>query len=247
MIWDDFKSIVQGVTDFFNEDNYIKSDDNQSIYDNHEIVAAIAENARAKEIAYANLEKEISQLNQDFSIQQFLIYAGTVFMSLLNTKNTMILEPTKNCIHDDLYNLMCEDYKILKSKGEINLVKNISIEGSTLESYQNDKESELLTVRLKAKFMDYFVEAETGSFRRGNRYDKRMHDCKLIFIKNMHYDKVADEKEIINCPNCGAPLEAGSLNTCKYCNTVVALPKKQWLLMSFEIKEIVNSYLYEKS
>ena len=189
----------------------------------------------AKEISILN--EKIRIRNPEFSPEIMLAYAKKVFELLINTRYTQNIDSIEHCLHKDLYQNICSEYSQLKAQGLLNFIKNVSVFHKQIKSYEIIDNNEVMTINLKARFMSYYITAETRDFVSGNRYDTITYMAEMKFIKNEKYDK-ATEVTPTNCPNCGAPLDEAYINICSYCNTVVPLPKKEWLLISNDLRVI---------
>ena len=182
--------------------------------------------------------ESITKTTPDYSYPEFESYAIGVLNDLLKSRQTLMLDHFSNCLSKEYYHRLCSDYLDLKSRGLINVNDRIRFQRFYLDSVDNIDAVDTINVKAYLSYRDYYRSADTGLFLRGKRYDSDNYLCCMTFIKNGNYDQ-NNVKIITNCPNCNALLDEGSINVCKYCETVVPLPEKQWLLSNckFEIED----------
>lgn len=197
--------------------------------------------AMVANIAYADEHRQaiqtIRQKNPDFNMSEFLMYVGKFFADFLNTRMTLNLDSIKQCMTKDLYDHMCIVYSKLKKDALTNMINGYTHESTLLVSYKTLADDEFIELRMNVSYMSYYLVTGTNKFVRGNRYVPEKRVERLTFMKNKNYSKEKEQLPV-NCPNCGAPLDEAYINVCPYCNTVVPLPEKEWLLCSFkEVKQ----------
>ena len=171
----------------------------------------------------------ITKTTPNFSYPEFECYVKSVLRKLLESRQTMTLDHFSNCLSKEYYHRLCTEYLDLKNRQLINIIRRIDIKRLSIQSFNTIGGVDTINVKLYISYMDYYKSAVTGIFLRGNRYDTDDYIYSMEFIKNNNYDE-KNVKSITNCPNCGAPLDEVFINVCKYCDTVVPLPDKQWLL-----------------
>lgn len=191
------------------------------------------------------LNKKIRVRNPNFNPEKMLAYAKKSFELLIYSRYSQNFDSIEHFLHNDLYQNICSEYKQLKEQNLLNFIKNINVIQKRIKSYEIVEDAEIMTINIKARFFNYYITADTKKYVKGNRYDAQPYLAELKFIKNKDYDKEAD-KFITNCPNCGAPLDEVHINVCTYCNTVTPLPKKEWLLISYDLKETVIDDMFKR-
>lgn len=227
---------LEDIFDFFSSSNR-KSQIEEEQLQRHKLnqmscIAAIEAIKQQK-----NLADQIKVRNSDFSETAFTDYAVGFFENFLNTRMTYNLDSVRHCLTKDFYQNMCSAYLAQKEKNEAIIIKKYEVLSSSLISYKEVNSEEYIEMRLINKYMAYFVDANTQDYIRGNRYDAEQKCELLTFMKNKNYDK-SKEKSRVCCPNCGAPLDEVYINVCKFCNTVVPLPEKEWLLCKFKESKV---------
>lgn len=191
------------------------------------------------------MNNEIRIRNPEFNPEEMLAYAKKVFELLINTRYTQNIDSIEHCLHNDLYQNICSEYNQLRAQNLLNFIKNVTVHQKQIKSYDIVDDNEVMTINIKARFMSYFITADTRQYVRGNRYDAKAYLAEMKFAKNKKYNKEA-EKLPTNCPNCGAPLDEAYINVCSYCHTVVPLPKKEWLLISNDMRETAIEDMMKK-
>ena len=144
-------------------------------------------------------------------------------------------------MHTNLYNTT---QKQVQSKIEQKVIyhyESIAINTAYLTSFVRDEQYEYLTVYLNARFIDYQTNEESGAIIRGDKNTRWDFRYKMKFMRSVGMksnDANASEYETgHNCPNCGAPVDAGSKDrVCPYCGSGFSvINDRVWQVSDFNL------------
>lgn len=153
---------------------------------------------------------------------------SNIFIMLVLGIQTGDLDNVKHFLSDEIYN----KYKTMidedKRRNEMHCfdeanVKNISIQSRAIEG-----EYEVVEVFITSRYMNYFINLDTGKTVRGvdNRREENTHT--LIFKKRTDAVKGA----VVKCAGCGANLDVNFTGKCEYCGTIHSAEKYDYILTS---------------
>ena len=135
----------------------------------------------------------------------------------------------KELLTDELYNNYCTNLESLKLKEQKNVMKGFDLSNIKLTGLKEENNLYIATIVLNVKFYDYIIDKK-GNVLRGSDSRKVNNTYKLTFIRSK--DK---EKDIINCPRCGAPVLGNATGICEYCGSKLINDTYDWVLSKKEI------------
>ena len=195
--------------------------------------------SRSQAAAPANKTDEISSQIKEhdplFTAQDFLAFAGDVYMDIQSAWEKRDLTPVRAVLHQNLYQQTEKQIQKKIQDGIVNHLERISVNKSYLMSYHKDEDYEYLDVYLAASMIDYQVKEATGEILYGDKTTRWNMQYKMTFMRSVgSLTKSAEDKEKgLVCPNCGAPLTGTSFGKCEYCDSIVTTGAYDWVLSAF--------------
>ena len=195
--------------------------------------------SRPQAAAPANKTDEISSQIKEhdplFTAQDFLAFAGDVYMDIQSAWEKRDLTPVRAVLHQNLYQQTEKQIQKKIQDGIVNHLERISVNKSYLMSYHKDEDYEYLDVYLAASMIDYQVKEATGEILYGDKTTRWNMQYKMTFMRTVgSLTKSAEDKEKgLVCPNCGAPLTGTSFEKCEYCDSIVTTGAYDWVLSAF--------------
>ena len=173
----------------------------------------------------------LKQKDPNFNEQTFLERVGNEYVQMQDAWESKNWEPMRAFMTDSLYQQMGRQLDELKKANQTNHVDRISVLDASIRRYAQEGDNDVLVVRLSTRICDYTTDDNTGSVVRGNQNKElyMTYDWKLIRQK----DQLTQEQSVmtvVNCPNCGAPLEVNQTGKCPYCGSVITLSEHDWAL-----------------
>ena len=181
------------------------------------------------------VDQQIKAKDPLFTAQDFLAFAGDVYMDIQSAWEKRDLTPVRAVLHQNLYQQTEKQIQKKIQDGVVNHLERISVNKSYLMSYHTDEKYEYLDVYLAASMIDYQVKEATGEILFGDKTTRWNMQYKMTFMRSVgSLTKDAKDKEKgLVCPNCGAPLTGTSFGKCEYCGSIVTTGAYDWVLSAF--------------
>lgn len=191
--------------------------------------------ATAPEDRTEEISRQIKEYDPLFTAQDFLSFAGDVYMDIQSAWEKRDLTPVRAVLHQNLYQQTEKQIQKKIEDGIVNHLERISVNKSYLMSYHKDEKYEYLDVYLESSMIDYQVKEATGEILYGDKTTRWKMQYKMTFMRSagsLTRDARDKEKGLI-CPNCGAPLTGTSFGKCEYCGSIVTTGAYDWVLSAF--------------
>jgi predicted lipid-binding transport protein (Tim44 family) len=117
-----------------------------------------------------------------------------------------------------------------------NQIDNVDVEAVELCRVQHDGAHVAATLRITASCIDTTVDA-SGKRISGNPRVPRRFSEYWTFVK--HAD-AKGSSSLVNCPNCGAPLEVSQAGVCEHCQSKLTLGRFDWVASRIEQDEDIS-------
>ena len=175
---------------------------------------------------------QIQAIDPTFSSDKFIGFAREVFMTIQAAWTAKDWKPIRPFENENLFNTHKQQLDEYIRMGRTNVIEKIGIKHCSLQSFQQDGEKEVLTVRLNAVMRDYVIEDATKKVLESD--PNRDWYMKYVMVFNRKAGVKTDPSRkgnaVTNCPNCGAPTEITSSGQCPYCGSVVTNGEHDWVL-----------------
>ncbi|MBR5721341.1 MAG: TIM44-like domain-containing protein [Clostridia bacterium] len=180
--------------------------------------------------------KPMSALKEEdpmFSDTNFKEKLSNLYVQMQNCCTAKDIEPLRPYLTDNLYNQFNRQIEMLKQTNRTNRIDRIAVLEVELLGYTDDSVNDTVYAQLKTRITDYIIDDKTGAVVSGsNTAEKFMvYEWALIRSKGKKTDASVESK-IVNCPNCGAPVNLNHTAKCEYCGTVIASADFDWTLTS---------------
>ncbi|MBY0584978.1 TIM44-like domain-containing protein [Murdochiella sp. Marseille-P8839] len=171
----------------------------------------------------------------NFSKPEFLLRASDVFIALQQAWTAKDWRGIRVFESNSLYDQHARQLQVYIDKGQTNVVEDISILNTVLESYEEDRENSYLSVILEARYRDYVIEDESGRVIKGDKKSRYIMTYRMQFMRSLEAktEKSSDTK-VTQCPNCGASLSISQNGICEYCGAEVTTGANQWVLTALQ-------------
>lgn len=171
----------------------------------------------------------------NFSEQMFISQITNMFMRLQLAWMNKKWEEARPFESDALFNMHNMQLSQYIASKTTNKMEDICVMNTELESYRTQSDYEYLDVIIKARFVDYVINDETGSLVKGNNkfpvtmtYRWKMMRKQGVKSTYAHVDATA-------CPNCGANISINQAGKCEYCDSIVTRGDYDWVLSEIEV------------
>ena len=124
---------------------------------------------------------------------------------------------------DELYNTYMMQLDALKLKNQKNIMSDFKL--ITVKIYNITEENGLLNISiyLRCQMYDYVIDNEEKVVR-GDKNHKIDIEYEITFVKT------TNEIHETVCPNCGAKIDAVTSGKCDYCDSVIVVDAKDYVM-----------------
>ena len=171
----------------------------------------------------------ISEHDENFSKERFLSYSTSIFLDTIKNNSNNDLKKLR--MHEDrnMYNKEKEIIDDYISQHNRHIRSMVTIRNNCLSCYEIYKGKEYLSVKIKARLLDYVIN-EDGNVIKGSNTDFVDNFYTLTFVRKYGVVTTDHSLSIDNCPNCGAVVKANSTGICVYCKTNLINGNVTWIL-----------------
>ena len=200
--------------------------------DNSNLNSEDKEKVKVKRVKYTDEDiilETISKHDKNFSKERFLSYSTSIFLDTIKNNSNNDLKKLR--MHEDraMYNKEKEIISDHIAQHNRHIRSMVTIRSNSLSCYETDKDKEYLSVKIKARLLDYVINKE-GNVIEGSNTDFVDNFYTLTFVRKCGVVTTDHSLAIDNCPNCGAVVKANSTGVCVYCKTNLINGNVSWVL-----------------
>ena len=174
---------------------------------------------------------ELVKLDSSFNQGMFITKVNNIFVMLHTAIMMDDLDRVRHFISDDLEERYEEILRELNSKNLRQMYDELNVKTTEVKDVIIDGDKAIIKVDIISRYMDYYIDKNTGDYVSGNR-DRRIEKTNhLVFEKKIsaHYNGI-----IRKCSSCGASIDVNANGKCPYCGNIFKTEKYDWILVSIE-------------
>ncbi len=138
------------------------------------------------------------------------------------------------CFTDVMYTQFERQLESMKQQGLVNYVERISVLGVELKGWQERGGEDHIIAELRTRIVDYTVNAD-GEVVSGSKAAEKFMTYEWDLTRPAgQLTQNGDQMQVVNCPNCGAPLSMNESAKCPYCDSVITLESHDWVICSIK-------------
>ena len=176
--------------------------------------------------------EEIKKYDSNFNESVFINKADRIFIMILDAIMEKNINNIKHYISDNVYNDLNQLVSSYNEKNIIRIFDEMNIKSTEIMNVNIYDNKLFITVKLISRYMDYFIDPDTGNYISGIN-DHRIETEHIIeFVKNI------DAKEIgitINCNTCGNSMNVNDSGICPFCKNIIDMSKYDYIIHQFII------------
>lgn len=170
-----------------------------------------------------------------FSKQQFLLRVSDVFVALQQAWTAKDWRTIRAFESNNLYDQHARQLQQYIDKKQTNVVEDISVLETRIESYEEDEENSYLNATIIARYCDYVIEDESRRVIKGKKGHRYIMTYRMQFMRKLDAKtENQTQTKATQCPNCGAPLAINQNGICEYCGAEVTTGANQWVLSALQ-------------
>ena len=185
------------------------------------IIYIAYKNQQTQKLIKENIEKGLSSTlelldpkNYDESkaleIEAFNLYKQIQF-AWMNFDEDLL----RKCTTDEMFNMYLMQMDTLKVKNEKNVMYDIKYISSNIMGEEEVNGQQTIKIRMDVTCYDFVVNTNTKQVTRGNAAKLNTYTYELTFVKT------TESNDIIQCPQCGAPVKGNNSGKCEYCKSTL--------------------------
>ncbi|MBQ3865044.1 MAG: Tim44 domain-containing protein [Clostridia bacterium] len=172
----------------------------------------------------------------NFTKAAFVEKVSNMYIQMQHAWQDKAWEPMRMHMTDALYSQMERQLEDYKRNGRTNIMERIAVLGVRIIGYSNDAVNDILTLRVNTRLVDYTVDDNTGAVISGSKTAEKFMEYEYTYIRSTDQVTPTQEEEVkvLNCKNCGAPLQVNHSGQCPYCDSVITASEYDWVLSSIK-------------
>ncbi len=183
-------------------------------------------------------EKDLDRLlekDPNFSKPQFLLRVSDVFIALQQAWTAKDWRSIRPFESNALYAQHERQLQVYIDQHRTNVVEDISVLNTWVESYEEDHENDYLNAIIEARYSDYVVDDLTEKVVQGEKDKRYIMTYRMQFMRKKGVlTQSTTQTTVTECPNCGAPLSINQNGICDYCGSEVTTGANQWVLTKYQ-------------
>lgn len=173
------------------------------------------------------LIETIVKQDNNFNEATFKSYVDNMFVKIYSTIMYDELETVKHFMTDDLYQQLKHKLEELNQKNLRQMYDELNVKSTEITNFQTTETDFIITVKLISRYLDYFLNKETGDFISGNNQTRVEKEHQLTLMKKRNF---LMQKAVRKCPGCGASLSVNTNGICHYCGATYNLEDYDYIL-----------------
>ena len=137
------------------------------------------------------------------------------------------LETVKHFMTEELYQKYKYQIEILNHKNLRQMYDELNVKSTSIIDFQSTDTDFIITVHLTSRYLDYFLNKETGDFVSGDNQRRVEKQNILTLTKQKNF---LTQKVVRKCPGCGASISVNTNGICAYCGTTYNLEDYNYIL-----------------
>lgn len=174
---------------------------------------------------------KLVELDSSFNQGMFITKVNNIFVMLHTAIMMDDLDRVRHFISDDLELYYDGVLKELNSKNLRQMYDELNVKTTEVKEVIIDGDKVIIKVDIVSRYMDYYIDKDTGNFVSGNR-DRRVEKINHLTLEkriDAHYNGI-----VRKCSSCGAPIDINSNGKCSYCGNIFKTEKYDWVLIKIE-------------
>ena len=165
------------------------------------------------EVETISIEK-LRKLDPSFNEDVFVSKAKNIYLSMITCITERDITRAYASLKQEVRNKVAKRINDSLSKNEIRMYDELNVKEFDIKSVELTDDEYIIKAKLVSRYLDYYLNAETRSFLRGDREERVTKNNDLEFrCKRNHKDL----SKVSHCPNCGGNVDYNYSGLCPYC------------------------------
>lgn len=178
------------------------------------------------------IQKIISQDN-NFNEATFKSYVDNMFVKIYSTIMYDELDTAKHFMSEEVYQQFSKKISDLNQQNLRQMYDELNVKSTEIIGFESTDTELKITVKLISRYLDYYLNKETGDFVSGNNQTRVEKENILILTKKRDF---LTQKAVRKCPGCGASISVNTNGICSYCGTTYNLKDYDYILTNITLQ-----------
>ena len=178
------------------------------------------------------ISKIISEDNS-FNEATFKSYVDNMYVKIYSAIMYDELDTVKHFMTEELYQNYKQQIEHLNSKNLRQMYDELNVKSTSIIDFKSTDTDLIITVHLTSRYLDYYLNKETGDFVSGNNQSRVEKQNILTFTKRKNF---LTQKVARKCPGCGASISVNTNGICSYCGTTYNLEDYDYILTGIKMQ-----------
>ena len=175
--------------------------------------------------------KQILVVDTGFNEAIFKSYVDNVFVKIYTAVMLDELENVRHFMNEGVFELFSNRVQILNQKNLRQMYDELNVKSTSIIGFESTDQEFLITVKLVARYLDYYLNRDSGEYLSGN-LDTRVEKVNILkFSKKRNFLPLGVVRK---CPGCGASISVNTKGVCEYCGTTYNLEDHEYILVDFK-------------
>ncbi len=190
---------------------------------------------RTDDSELTSMKNYTASVDPQFSIVNMQKKLANLYVQLQNCWSQMDITSLRPYLTDELYTQSERQLNELKQNEQTPHVERIAVLGTDIRGYFRRDGMDHLIVEMSTRINTYVTDNNTGNVVRGDRDSEKFmtYEWDLVRPTGTKTEE-AGEMQVVNCPNCGAPVSINATAKCPFCDSVITVNAKDWVLASIK-------------
>ena len=176
--------------------------------------------------------EEIRNYDTNFNEDVFIGKVDRIFIMILDAIMEGNILNVKHYINDEIYNRYTELVNSYKNENIIRIFDEMNVKSTKIINYEVKENNIYIDVILVSRYMDYFIDENTGDYISGVNTHRIEEEHKIKFVKKLNSKNIG---VTINCPTCGNSLNVNDSGLCMFCKNVIDMSEYDYIIDEIDL------------
>lgn len=176
--------------------------------------------------------RQIEMVDSRFHEATFKSYVDNVFVKIFTAVMLDELVSVRHFMSDEVFSLFSSRVEKLNEKNLRQMYDELNVKSTEIVGFESTDLEFFVMVKLTSRYLDYYLNKETGDFVSGDSDTRVEKEYLLRFSKKRNSLPLGVVRK---CPGCGASVSVNTNGICKYCGSVYNLEDYDYVLVEFKL------------
>lgn len=180
-----------------------------------------------------NIVKEIIKQDPNFNEATFKSYVDNVFVKMYSAIMYDELETVRHFMSPAVYEAFTTKLDDLNRRNIRQMYDELNVKSTEIVDFEMTETEFTITVKLISRYLDYYLNKETGDFVSGDQETRVEKENLLNLTKKRDF---LTQKMARKCPGCGASIDVNNKGLCSYCGQTYNLDDYDYIVTGIMTK-----------